>query len=322
MPDKPENRTACCIGGMTMDRTLKLQEPGVLGTSNPVVSRRMRGGVARNVAENLARLSVNCHLASIVGDDEAGREVLKITSQGGVDTGLVQKSLSEPTGSCTRVMQPDGSLFASFADIGISKLMDRDFIHNRWLQISGATLVFAETNLPAETLSYLITGCREHELTLVLDAVSVSKARRLPLNLNGVDMLFCNADEARSMLGDDIARDPNGDRDSSSTDDLENMAQALCQRGAKSAVVTGGVVGICFASDGECVLLPASPASISDVSGAGDALIAGTLYGRLMDYDAVTCLTLGLNAAAITLSSDESNSPDLSVEAITAELDL
>ena len=304
-----------------MDRTLKLLEPGVLGTSNPVVSRRMRGGVARNVAENLAHLSVSCHLASIVGDDEAGREVLRITSQEGVDTGLVQKSLSEPTGSCTRVIQPDGELFASFADIGISKLMDRDFIHNRWLQISGATLVFAETNLPAETLSYLITGCREHELTLVLDAVSVSKAKRLPLNLNGVEMLFCNADEARAMLGDDIARDANGGRNPG-PDDLENMAQALRQRGARSAVVTGGTAGICFAGDGECTLLPASPASIRDVSGAGDALIAGTVYGRLMDYDAVTSLTLGLNAAAMTLASDESNSPELSVEAITAQLDL
>jgi pseudouridine kinase len=322
MPDKAEDRTACCIGAMTMDRTLKLLEPGVLGTSNPVISRRTRGGVARNVAENLARLSVSCHLVSIVGDDEAGREVLKATAQVGVDTGLVQKSLSEPTGSCTRVIQPDGGLFASFADIGISNLMDRDFIHNRWLQISGATLVFAETNLPAETLSYLVTGCREHELTLVLDAVSMSKARRLPLNLHGVDTLFCNSDEARAMLGDDIARGANGDLDAASPEELKNMAQALCQRGARSAVVTGGTAGICFANDGECILLPASPASVSDVSGAGDALIAGTLYGRLMEFNAVTSLTLGLNAAAMTVASDESNASDLSVEAITAGLEL
>lgn len=86
--------------------------------------------------------------------------------------------------------------------------------------------------------------------------------------------------------------------------------------------MTGGVAGICFASDGECIRLPASPASIRDVSGAGDALIAGTLYGRLADYDPVTSLTLGLNAAAMTLASDESNSPELSVQAITANLDL
>ena len=304
-----------------MDRTLQLLEAGMLGTSNPVVSRRTRGGVARNVAENLARLSVGCQLISIVGDDEAGRNILNVTAREGVDTGLVQKSLGESTGSCTRVMQPDGALFASFADIGIFKFMDRDFIHNRWLQIAGATLVFADTNLPAETISYLITGCREHELTLVLDAVSMSKARRLPLNLHGVDMLFCNTDEARSMLGDDIAKDMAGGAEPTTAEEMKSMARALCQRGARSAVVTGGSAGISYASEGDCILLPAAPGPVTDVSGAGDALIAGTLYGRLMDYDAVTSLTLGLNAAAMTIASEECTAPDLSVETITAGID-
>lgn len=324
MPDDTD-RTACCIGGMTMDRTLQLLEPGVTGTSNPVVSRRTRGGVARNVAENLARLSIDCQLVSIVGDDEAGRHILRETGRHGVDTGLVQKSLSEATGSCTRVMEPDGALFASFADMAICKLMDRSFIQSRWLQISGATLIFADTNLPAETLSYLITGCREHELTLVLDAVSMSKAKRLPLNLHGVDMLFCNSDEARSMLGDDIAGDAapgEGISEDTTIDELESMAQALCQRGARSAVVTGGGAGICFASDRDSVALPASPAVLTDVSGAGDALVAGTLYGRMMGYDSLTSLRIGLNAAAMTIASEDSTAPGLSVEAVTHGLNL
>jgi pseudouridine kinase len=295
---------------MTMDRTLQLLEPGVPGSSNPVVSRPTRGGVARNVAENLARLSVSSRLISIVGDDEAGRCILQDTARNGVDTGLVQKSLSESTGSCTRVMQPDGELFASFADMEICKLMDRGFIQNRWLQIANATLVFADTNLPAESLSYLITGCREHELTRVLDAVSTSKARRLPLNFNGVDMLFCNADEARAMLGDDIAKD------------LQGMAGAICQRGARRSVVTSGADGVCFAGDGEVIALPAAPVQVVDISGAGDALIAGTLYGRLMNYDAVTSLRIGLKAAGMSVAGDESSSPDLSVDAVTEGLDL
>jgi pseudouridine kinase len=188
--------------------------------------------------------------------------------------------------------------------------MDRGFIQSRWLQIANATLVFAETNLPAESLSYLITGCREHELTLVLDAVSISKAKNLPLRLHGVDMLFCNSDEARVMLGDDIAKD------------TKDMATALCQRGARSVVVTAGPDGISFSSSGECVALPALPGPIVDVSGAGDALIAGTLYGRLKDYDAVTSLRIGLKAAGMTIACDEPGCPELSVDAVTEDLSL
>jgi pseudouridine kinase len=306
----PEAPSVCCIGGMTMDRTLHLLEPGIAGTSNPVVSRWTRGGVARNVAENLARLSVSCSLLSIVGNDEAGRRVLLDTSRQGVDTGLVEKSLTKPTGSCTRVIEPDGELFVSFADMEICDLMDRSFIQNRWLQISNALIVFADTNLPAESLSYLITGCREHSLTLVLDVVSSSKARKLPLNLNGVEMLVCNRSEARAMLGDDIARD------------VEGMAQALCQRGAASTVVTAGAEGICFAHDGGCDLLPAVSSKAVDVSGAGDALVAGALYGHLQKYDLATSLRIGRNAAAMTIACSESNCPTLSVEAVTEGLNL
>jgi pseudouridine kinase len=295
---------------MTMDSSLRLLEPGVPGTSNPVAGRRTRGGVARNVAENLARLSVPCALISVVGDDDAGRKILKDTAGHGVDTGLVQKSLTEPTGSCTRAMEPDGDLFVSFADMDICKLMDRGFIQNRWLQIANATLVFADTNLPAESLSYLITGCREHELTLVVDAVSTSKAKRLPLSLHGVDILFCNADEARVMLGDDIAKD------------TEEMAIALCRRGARSVVVTAGPDGISFAQNGECIGLPAVPGPLVDVSGAGDALIAGTLYGRLMEYGTATSLRVGLNAAAMTIACAEPGSPRLSIDGITDGLNL
>jgi pseudouridine kinase len=290
---------------MTMDRTLRLLQPGVAGTSNPVASRPTRGGVARNVAENLARLSVPCTLISAVGDDDAGRQILQDTASQGVDTSLVQKSLSEPTGSCTRAIQPDGGLFVSFADMDICKLMDRAFIENRWLQIANATLVFADTNLPAESLSYLITGCREHELTLVVDAVSTSKAKSLPLSLHGVDMFFCNADEARVMLGDEIAKES------------QDMANALCQRGARTVVVTAGPDGICIAHNGKCLVLPAPPVPLVDVSGAGDALVAGTLYGRLMDYDPATSLRIGLKAAGMTIASDQTGCPELSVDAIT-----
>ncbi|MEX2494694.1 MAG: carbohydrate kinase family protein [Woeseia sp.] len=305
----PETRdSVCCIGGMTLDRVLRLQQPAVRGTSNPVSGRLRRGGVARNVAENLARLSVSCSLVSIVGNDDAGRILLNETAALGVDTGLVQKSLGKATGSCTRAIEPDGELFISFADMEICDAMDRSFIQNCWLQISNAGIVFADTNLSAGSLSYLITGCREDDVRLVIGAVSTTKARRLPLNLNGVDILVCNRAEARAMLGDDIARD------------LEGMSKAICQRGATSAVVTAGSDGICFASDGQCLTLPAASIRPVDVSGAGDALIAGILFGRLKQYDFVTSLRIGQKAAAMTLVCEEPNSPELSAESVTEGL--
>jgi pseudouridine kinase len=111
------------------------------------------------------------------------------------------------------------------------------------------------------------------------------------------------------MLGDDMASD------------TEGMARALCQRGAASTVVTDAR-GICFVRQGEPLSLRASRGTVVDTSGAGDALVAGTSYGRLMNYDYATSLRIGLNAAAMTIGCEDCNHPELSVDAVTRGLSL
>jgi pseudouridine kinase len=308
MTGKAESRTVCCIGSTTMDRILDLQQPGMPAASNPVSSRRRRGGTARNVAENLARLDVACALLSIVGDDDAGQAVLSETAQQDVDVSLVQKSLSQATASQTVVLQPDGELFASFAEMEICRAMDRGFIQSRWFRIREAALVFVDANLPEDSLAWLIAGCREQDLVLVLDAVSPARARKLPLSLNGVDTLICNRHEARAMLGDDITRE------------LGTMAAALCRRGARNTVVTAGADGLCYANRDEQVILQAESAEVADVSGAGDALIAGMIYGRLAGHDPRRALQAGLAAAAVAVACDDGNPQALSAEALEAAL--
>ena len=65
-----------CFGGATMDRQLRAVEPLRAGDSNPVLTRSTPGGVARNVAEALARLGCRTGLVSAVGDDGDGRAII------------------------------------------------------------------------------------------------------------------------------------------------------------------------------------------------------------------------------------------------------
>jgi pseudouridine kinase len=284
MPDPAANRTVCCLGGMTMDLMLTLHGPGNPGTFNPVTSRKQPGGTASNVARRLARLSVPAKLVAIVGDDQDGRAIVLDAAQQGVDTGLVQKSLSRPTGSSVAVIGLDGELFAGFADMHVCESMDRAFIHNRWIQISHSTLVFADANLPTDSLTYLIAGCREHSLPLVVDAVSTVTARKLPLSLHGVDLLICNVDEARAILGDELAKDPG------------SMATALCQRGAASTLVASDS-DLAFAHASGSQSLPAEKPLPLHTAASRAAFIAGLLRGRLPGNDWAACLQVGLKEA-------------------------
>jgi len=59
-----------CICGAHIDRRGVLRAPAVFGTSNPGDVRVDFGGVARNVAHNLARLGCAVTLLSRIGDDD------------------------------------------------------------------------------------------------------------------------------------------------------------------------------------------------------------------------------------------------------------
>jgi pseudouridine kinase len=271
MPDTRDKPSVCCLGGMTMDRILTLQAPGLLRTVNPVSSEKTPGGTARHVAAALASLSVSCRLVAIVGDDNDGRAVVAEAAKAGIDTGLVQKSLSCPTASSTSVLDPEGELFAGFADMAICESMDRGFIQNRWIQIGNSALVFADANLPKDSLAYLIAGCQEHELALVIDATSTASARKLPMNLQGLELLVCDTDEARAILGDELSRDP------------DSMAAALCQRGAARALVISDAALSLADSAGNTQQLPADAMPLSTQNRA--AFIARAIRARLEDKD-------------------------------------
>ncbi|HEY4689215.1 MAG TPA: PfkB family carbohydrate kinase, partial [Anaerolineae bacterium] len=73
----PTSQPVLVIGAAGLDIKGRAAGPLLPGTSNAGRVRRSLGGVARNVAENLARLDVNVTLLTAVGDDAAGRQIME-----------------------------------------------------------------------------------------------------------------------------------------------------------------------------------------------------------------------------------------------------
>ena len=71
------------VGGANMDIVARTHGDGLTGDSVPGQIHCSPGGVARNVAENLARLGHSTHLISGVGDDEFGRSLRLATEAAG-----------------------------------------------------------------------------------------------------------------------------------------------------------------------------------------------------------------------------------------------
>jgi pseudouridine kinase len=285
-----------CVGGAMVDRKFHLDGASESGAPSAcgrtVVSF---GGVARNVAENLARLGLGARLISLVGDDRDGSALLDDLVAHGVDASQVARVRGASTAQYFAVIDPAGQLSFELADTTIFDGFDAVTLARAEAVFASAGWVFADTNLPADVVGALVADARGPSHRLALDAVSVPKASRLPATLSGCEVAFLNAAEAATYLG----------MHGSVPASAEACAAAIRARGARCAVVTDGAAGVVVAAGERVDRQPAArSARVADVTGAGDALVAATLARLSAGDDLFTAVAAGTRAAARTIESE------------------
>lgn len=269
----------------------------VLGTSNPGSVRTELGGVARNVGQNLASLGRRVLLCSRVGDDEAGRRVLGQP----LDISLIGVSQLRPTASYTAILETTGELVIGLADMDIYDELTPEVLAPVLPRLREAGLWFLDANLPGETIDWLLAAAGH--IPVAADAISVAKSRRLLLLLPRIRYFFCNLAQAGALAGGALPCPA-------------DAARSLRSLGALSGIVSAGARGIAVYDSEAITAMPALPATPRDVTGAGDALVSGTLYGLSGGLALEDAARLGLAAAAITVESESAAAPHLTAEAL------
>ena len=107
------------IGASGLDVIAHLSGSFQAGSSNPAKVRTSYGGVARNVAENLARLGQDVILITAMGEDQNGTQVLAHTEDSGVDISQVIRTDVYPTGFYMGVLDQRGARQFAFDDMRI-----------------------------------------------------------------------------------------------------------------------------------------------------------------------------------------------------------
>lgn len=305
----PSPKRMICIGGAVLDRKYHARAPLIFETSNPVDGHRSFGGVARNVAENLVRLGVDVSFVSIVGDDETGRSLVRHLRDLGTDVSQIITTTQRPTAEYAAVLDPKNDLVLGIADMDIFDLLTPNHLDRFWPHLASASWVFVDCNMPAATVAALIQRKQGSRFRLAIDTVSAPKALKLPQDLSGVDLLFTNHDEANTILG---ILDP------SKRLSQKDAAEALRQRGAHEVIVTRGAHGFAVATERGVQQMRSVPAQPVDITGAGDAMIAGTLYRVLQGEPVAVAAQTGALLATLTTESTSSVHPELSPRFLTA----
>jgi pseudouridine kinase len=300
------------IGASGLDVVGRLQGDLQMATSNPARIRTSFGGVARNVAENLARLGQPVSLLSVIGKDRIGDDILAYTRQAGVDVSAVFTTDKYPTGFYMGVLDKKGSRQFAFDDMRILAELTESYLAYNEDLFEKAGLVFLDANLPETALATAFKLAHKYKLPVCADPTSQSLASRLKPYLRQLKLISPNCIEAGILTGQhfDVA-DRNAALDA---------ARALISQGVDMVFVTQSEFGVCYATSETNGHIPAIRTKVVDPTGAGDALTAAVIYALMNDIEIDDAVRLGVSAASLALRHSGTVFPDLSLEKLYDEL--
>lgn len=282
------------------------------GTSNPGHLRYSHGGVARNVAENLARLGTEAILLSAVGDDPQGKQLLEQAAQAGVIVDHVLVVPDQPTGTYLAVLDTRGNLYFGIDDMGISEAITPKFLRGCWNLFKEASVVFLDANLPEKTLNSAFSMARQANVPVAADPISTTLASNLTPHLEDLWLITPNEAEAEVLCPHPV---PHADVAMALA-----AARHLVSHGVDIAIITMAEFGVSYATADSSGHLSAVQTEIIDPTGASDALTAAVIFALLNEIPLDEAVRLGLSAAAYTLRTPGTVSPNLSLELLYDQL--
>jgi pseudouridine kinase len=300
-----DGRFVLVLGGANMDISGSTTQALVLSDSNPGRIRCAPGGVARNVAENLARLGNTTRLLTAVGDDLYGRSLLDTTRSAGVDVRGSWVLADQATSSYLSLHGPDGDMAVAVNDMGILEHITPQRLapHKGWAQQAAALIV--DCNVATPALEWVFA--HRAGTPVFVEAVSAFKCTRIRPWLAHVHLLKVNRLEAQALCQFGIHSDA----------DIEQAAQTLHTLGVEQVVLSLGERGVYWSTrQGDRGWHSAVPTAVVNATGAGDALMAGLVHAFVAQQDLRAAIPFALGCAALTLASEHANHPALSVSAI------
>jgi pseudouridine kinase len=270
------------------------------------------GGVARNIAENLARLEVETVLLTAVGKDSAGRRVIRKCEMAGIDCQYIRVIPHVRTGTYMALLTPSGDLMTAISDFSVMESVDSDYLHEHEHLFEDAAMVVMDATLSIPALATLFELSDRYQVRVCVDPTTPALAANLCDYIDRIYMVSPNAAETTALCG---LKDAAHDHETAT-----NAARHLVSLGAKVAVVTLGERGLAYADGSGGGYLSAISTRVVDPTGAGDAFSGAVIFGLLNEVSLDEAMRLGVTAASLTLQSPHTVVSNLTQEMLYAQL--
>jgi D-beta-D-heptose 7-phosphate kinase/D-beta-D-heptose 1-phosphate adenosyltransferase len=294
-------QTVLCVGDLMLDEFVYGEvsriSPEAPASVLAVKRSETSVGGAGNVARNITSLGARCIFVSLVGRDAAGEKLgADLAGEKMIEPALIVDP-DRPTTRKVRFVSEHFSTHMLRADWEIaapaSEAIERQLIDTAIAALPRADIVllsdYAKGVLTARVVRHIIDAARKLGKQVIVDPKSANLAiYRGATLLTPNQKEFAEATRRRIHSDEDIA---------------DASIEALRSADAEAVLVTRSEQGMTLAHrDGNLIHVPAQPAKVRDVSGAGDtvvAVLAVALAANASWEDALRCATA---AAAVAVS--------------------
>ncbi len=262
------------------------------------------GGVARNVAENMANLGAEVEFVTMLDDDSLGREARLRLRGAGVKLTHAVSTPDKGMGMWLAVFNEKGDLAGSVSHMPDASPIERLFDEKGEEIIRSCRGVALEIDLSEKVSERVFELAERFDKPVYAIVANMSVILRRPDFMARTACVILNEIEAGRLFGREL-------RALSPEEMLEAISEAAPAMGIRSIVVTMGARGAVYldAENGLRGVCPAVPCRVVDTTGAGDAFFSAVVEslarGMRLD-DAVTC---GARLASMTVSTSESTCP-------------
>ena len=227
---------------------------------------RLLPGGAANVACNLAALGVSVSLCGLFGKDGTGQRLLKILDEKGISKDGLHESLILPTILKSRIVSQNQQILRLDRDLNQSlSQQDQDKIYTLFLQkISTSDVLilsdYGKGVLDDSFCQKVIQEANKHDVIVVVDPKGYSFEKYRFANIITPNF--------KEFLGVTKEQDFNEDT-------LFQAAQRLCdQLHLQALLITRSEKGMSLIEGAKKVDISARVREVSDVTGAGDTVVA------------------------------------------------
>ena len=286
------NRRIIVVGSCNTDMVIRVDHlplPGETIIGHDFMTNQ--GGKGANQAVAVQRLGGETAFIARLGNDDFGRNSLRLLTEEGIDTQFVRLTDGISTGVALIPVDDSGEN-SIIVSSGANAMLSPDDIEAAEPLFHRAAILLMQLETPVPTLISAARLAKRNGAKVVLNPAPYPK-QPLPVELlEMVDIITPNETEAAGMSGVKVT-------------DEDSALEAICEiqrRGVGKVIITAGAAGAYTSLEGKLVCIPTVKTEVVDTTAAGDTFCGALCVALSKGTDIVEAIRFANKAASLSVT--------------------